>query len=62
MKKKWLSVLLAASMTVSLAACGSNDNNAVTNNENDAPQTDNAANTDQNQTPSTETEIGRAHV
>ena len=55
MKKKWLSVLLAASMTVSLAACGSNDNNAVTNNENDAPQTDNAANTDQNQTPSTET-------
>ena len=46
MKKKWLSVLLAASMTVSLAACGSNDNNAVTNNENDAPQTDNAANTD----------------
>lgn len=55
MKKKWLSVLLAASMTVSLAACGGNDNNAVTNNENDKPQTDNAANADQNQTPSTET-------
>ena len=36
MKKKLLSVLLTAAMTVSLAACGSSDEGAVTNNADDA--------------------------
>lgn len=35
-KKRLLSAFLAAAMTVSLAACGSSDNGAVTNNANDA--------------------------
>ena len=36
MKKKLLSVLLTAAMTVSLAACGGSDEGAVTNNADDA--------------------------
>ena len=36
MKKKLLSVLLTAAMTVSLAACGSSGDGAVTNNADDA--------------------------
>lgn len=39
MKRKLLSVLLASSMLVSLTACGGNNDSAVTNNENAAPQT-----------------------
>lgn len=42
MKKKLLSVLLAATMSVSLAACGSNSNNTVTNNSQE-PQTEESA-------------------
>lgn len=39
MKRKLLSVLLASSMLVSLTACSGNNDSAVTNNEDAAPQT-----------------------
>lgn len=43
MKKKLLSVLLTAAMTVSLAACGSSDDGAVTNNADAVDSTESAA-------------------
>lgn len=58
MKRKLLSVLLASSMLVSLTACGGNNDSAVTNNEDAAPQTqaqtEAPAKTDEAAEPSTE--------
>lgn len=51
MKKKALSVLLAATMVVSMAACGSKDDNTVTNNAEVTPPS--AADADTAQTPET---------
>lgn len=57
MKRKLLSVLLASTMLVSLTACGSSDDGAVTNNENAVSQAQTeaaAGNNEASEAPSTE--------